>query len=436
MRAPPESTVTPGALYLAEIHEQPDALLRLLAHEADVAAAAHAMVERDPVVVRLVGHGTSDNAASYGVYAFGLLPGWTALRDSISLSVYYGARLDFSRSVVIALSQSGRTPDVVDYVQRARAGGALTIGLTNQLDSALAAAAEITLPLWAGPELSVAATKTYFNELATLALLAGGVAGRGSEVADDLRRVAGLLARALPELEYAATQLAVPFAFVGRMFVVGRGPEFATAREIALKLTETCRVAAEPLTATALAHGPIAALDPLFPLWAIATDDPSLPSVLEAVARAQAAGATVIASGNAADAIEGAAYALPVPKAPGLVLAPLLSVVPGQLFAGALAHAKGLDSDHPQASARLRWRDDTTSAPARRPRDAESAVLAGRRQRRPRLHGGAGRLRQHRRARAGRGCRTDAAGSGEPSPLSERGRLRSRRRREGHRLPG
>ena len=88
-------------------------------------------------------------------------------------------------------------------------------------------------------------------------------------------------------------------------------------------------------------------LDPLFPLWAIATDDPSLPSVLEAVARAQAAGATVIASGNAADAIEGAAYTLPVPKAPGLVFSPLLSVVPGQLFAGALAHAKGLDSDHP-----------------------------------------------------------------------------------------
>ena len=131
------------------------------------------------------------------------------------------------------------------------------------------------------------------------------------------------------------------------MFVVGRGPELATAREIALKLTETCRVAAEPLTATALAHGPIAALDPLFPVWAIATDDPSLPSVLEAVARAKAAGATVIASGNAAAAIESASYTLPVSKAPGLVFAPLLSVVPGQLFAGALAQAKGLDPDHP-----------------------------------------------------------------------------------------
>ena len=162
-----------GSAYFAEIHEQPAALLRLLEHEADYAAAARAMAARAPVVVRLVGHGTSDNAASYGVYAFGLLPGWTALRDSISLSVYYGATLDFSRSIVIALSQSGRTPDVVDYVERARAGGALTIALTNQPDSALASAVEIPLLLHAGPELSVAATKTYFNELGALAKLPG-----------------------------------------------------------------------------------------------------------------------------------------------------------------------------------------------------------------------------------------------------------------------
>ena len=195
------STPAPGALYLAEIHEQPEALLRLLDHEADFAAAARTMATREPVVVRLVGHGTSDNAASYGVYAFGLLPGWTALRDSISLSVYYDATLDFSRSIVIALSQSGRTPDVVDYVERARAGGALTLALTNQAESALAQAAEIAVPLHAGPELSVAATKTYFNELAALALLAGYVASRGAEVADDLRRVAGLLVESLPRSE-------------------------------------------------------------------------------------------------------------------------------------------------------------------------------------------------------------------------------------------
>ena len=89
--------------------------------------------------MRLVGHGTSDNAASYGVYAFGLLPGWTALRDSISLTVYYDAAIDFASSAVVALSQSGQTPDVVEYVQRARADGALTIALTNDPASELGA---------------------------------------------------------------------------------------------------------------------------------------------------------------------------------------------------------------------------------------------------------------------------------------------------------
>ena len=341
--APPN----PGELFLAEIREQPEALMRLLEHEQDFDAVSRALVDRKPAVVRLVGHGTSDAAASYGVYAFGLLPGWTAMRDSISLTVYYDAKLDLSTSVVVALSQSGETPDVVEYVSRARARGALTIAVTNGPESELGRAADATLPLMAGPERAVAASKTYVNQLAALALLAGGAAGRGREIGDGLRRVAELVAGALDPLERAVPAVATAFAYVGRMYVIGRGIEFATAREIALKLTETCRVAAEPLTATDLAHGPIAALDALFPVWTIASRDESLPALVDAAARVREAGATVVASGNAASEIEGATYALPVPEPPIPILAPLLSVVPGQLFAGALAHAKGLDADRP-----------------------------------------------------------------------------------------
>jgi glucosamine--fructose-6-phosphate aminotransferase (isomerizing) len=297
--------------------------------------------------VRLVGHGSSDNAASYGVYAFGLLPGWTALRDSISLSVYYGAEVDVASSAVIALSQSGRTQDVVEYVTRARSRGALTIALTNEPESELALAAEVVLLLAAGPELAVAATKTYVNQLAALALLAGCAARRGAQLADWLRHVARLLGDSLAGLEESVRSIALAFAYVGRMFVVGRGLEFATAREIALKVIETCRVAAEPLTATALSHGPVAALDPLFPVWVVASHDATLQAVVEASERARRAGAAIVASGNAATAIESAAYALPLPEPPSPVLSPLLSVVPGQLFAAALAHAKGLDADRP-----------------------------------------------------------------------------------------
>src|SRR6266498_5773692 len=337
----------PGELFRAEVREQPEALLRLLEHEADFASVSRALVDRAPSIVRLVGHGSSDAAASYGVYALGLLPAWTAMRDSISLSVYYDAKLDLSQSVVVALSQSGETPDVVEYVSRARARGALTVAVTNGPDSELGRAADATLPLVAGPERAVAASKTYVNQLAALALLAGGAAGRGREIGDGLRRVAELLAGALDQLERAVRPVATAFAYVGRMYVIGRGIEFATAREIALKLTETCRVAAEPLTATDLAHGPVAALDSLFPVWVIASHDESLPAVIDGVARVREAGATIVASGTAATEIEGAAYRLPVPQPPIPLLSPLLSVVPGQLFAASLARAKGLDPDHP-----------------------------------------------------------------------------------------
>jgi glucosamine--fructose-6-phosphate aminotransferase (isomerizing) len=336
-----------GSDFLTEIHEQPAALRAMLEHESAYARVATAARERGATTVRMVGHGSSDNAASYGVYAFGLLPRWTALRDSITLTAYYDARLDMSGSTVIALSQSGRTRDVIDYVTRARSTGAFTVALTNDITSDLAGAAEEVLPLAAGPERSVAASKTYLNQIAALGLFAAYAATEGRRFSVGIRETADLLEAAIPALEQQARTVALSFASVGRMFVVGRGIEFATAREIALKLLETCRVAAEPLTATALAHGPVAALDPLFPVWIVASDDETLPAVVEAAERVRAAGATLVASGTAAAALSGAAYTLPVPKPSDPLLSPLLSVVPGQLFASALARARGLDADHP-----------------------------------------------------------------------------------------
>jgi glutamine---fructose-6-phosphate transaminase (isomerizing) len=348
----PESVSTdghaaPGAQLRAEIHEQPAALARLLEHDDEYARVAAIARARGADVVRMVGPGSSDNAASFGVYAFGLLPRWTALRDSITLTVHYGTELDLSRSTVVGLSQSGRTPDVIAYVERARAGGAFTIALTNDPESDLARAAEAVLPLAAGPERAIAATKTYLNQVAALALLAGHAAGRGRELAEGVRRTADELSALIPALEQRVATVALPFAHVGRMFVIGRGVEFATAREIALKLLETCRIAAEPLTVTDLAHGPVAALDPLFPVWAIASRDDTLAAALEATARVREAGAMLVASGTAAEEVSGASYTLPVPEPALPLLAPLLSVVPGQLFAWAVARAKGLDPDRP-----------------------------------------------------------------------------------------
>jgi glucosamine--fructose-6-phosphate aminotransferase (isomerizing) len=342
-----------GRHFLAEVHEQPAALLSLLDRADEYRSAARVLRERRPRLLRLIGHGSSDAAAAFGVYAFGLLPGWTAVRDSISLLVYYDARIDFADSVVVALSQSGQTPDVIAYVDRARAQGALTIALTNDPRSELAGAAAISLPLAAGAERSIAASKTYLNTLAALALLAGSCAEDGRQTEDELRAVADLLAAELEPLEHAVSEVALAFAYVGRMYVIGRGIEIATTREVALKLKETCRVAAEPLTATDLVHGPIAALDAMFPVWTIASRDASLPALVEAATRVRDAGATLVASGSAASSIEGASYVLPAPEPPRALLSPLLSVVPGQLFAASLAQAKGLDPDRPQGLSKI-----------------------------------------------------------------------------------
>ena len=269
----------PGARFLEEIREQPAALLHLLEGDADFARVAAEIRERGATTIRMAGHGSSDNAASYGTYAFGLLPGWTAFRDSISLTTYYGAKLDLSGCTALALSQSGRTPDVVEYARQARRRGAYVVAFTNDTSSELAHEADAVLGLNAGPELAVAATKTYVNQVAALGLLAAHAAGEGESFAAGIRATVEVMSHFIRVLESRIAKVAIPFAYAGRMFVVGRGTEFATAREIALKLLETCRIAAEPLTATDLAHGPVAALDSLFPVWAIASDDATLPAV-------------------------------------------------------------------------------------------------------------------------------------------------------------
>jgi glutamine---fructose-6-phosphate transaminase (isomerizing) len=178
-------------------------------------------------------------------------------------------------------------------------------------------------------------------------LLAGYAARRGHEVAAGMKLVAGQMRAALPALEAAVAPIATTFAYVGRMYVIGRGIELGTSREIALKLTETCRIAAEAVTSTDLSHGPIAALDAMFPVWTIASRDECLPALVAAAQLARRAGATLVASGSAADEVPDAEFRLPVPEAPLPVLSPLLSVVPGQLFAAALSRAKGLDADQP-----------------------------------------------------------------------------------------
>lgn len=336
------------SLLRQEIQEQPCCLMRLVAAATAFSDARKLLRAHNTRAIRLVGHGSSDNAACYGVYAFALLAGLPAVRDSISLPVYYRTESRLENSAVVALSQSGRTPDVVAYVERARAARVPTIALTNDPSSPLAEVANVTVPLLAGRERAIAATKTYTSELAALAILAAHLGGRAAEVTDAIRRLVETMAAHLREGEFSRLEkLASVLAHAGRMFVVGRGFEYATARELALKLTETCRVATTALTSTDLAHGPIAAVDSQFPVLAITSLDDALPAVLSALDRARRAGATIVLFGNAAGLVDGVTGTAPVPSVPLPVLSPIMSIVPGQLFADSLARARGLNPDLP-----------------------------------------------------------------------------------------
>ena len=341
--------MTGGEALLAEIREQPAAWRRLAdAHEPITELGARLARDR-PALVRLVGHGTSDHVAVYASYALRLLCGWTALGDAMSPALYYGVPAAAPGEVAIAFSQSGETGDVVAWLRAAADAGARPVAVTNVAGSALAASApDATVLAHAGEERSIAATKTYTGMLGAVALLGAGAAGRGAAMAAALRTAADAAETALPRLEADTARLAERFSDVQRLYVVARGVELATADEVALKLTEVAYVSAKALTATGMAHGPVAALEPGFPVWAVAGDDAALAAVAEAAARAREAGAPVIATGPAAARIAGAAVTIPTPDAGERLLAPLLSVLPGQLAARALALAKGLDPGTPR----------------------------------------------------------------------------------------
>lgn len=344
------AAATGAELLLDEIREQPAAWRRLLDREEEIAALGQRLAAERPSLVRFAAHGTSDHAATYAMYALRLLCGWTILRDSMSLSLSYGAPTATPGELAVGLSQSGETPDVVAWLHAARIAGATAVAVTNAGDSSLARGADGVLPLAAGPERSIAATKTYTCTLAALALLGAHAAGpeRGAALAAALRGTADLAEDALPRLERAVGPIADVLASTDRLYAVARGIELATAAEVALKLTEIAYLAAKALTATSMAHGPVAALDRSFPVWAVAGDEATLPAVEEAVRRARDAGAPVIATGPEAGALDGATFTLATPHAPDPLLSPLLSVLPGQLFARTLALAKGIDPGAPR----------------------------------------------------------------------------------------
>jgi len=324
-----------------EILEQPAAVARLLDRERRNAAALAALWRpaRIPFVL-IAARGTSDNAARYAQYAFGLASRLPVALAAPSLVTLYGLPPRLGGALVIGISQSGRSPDIIETIAAARRGGSPTLAITNDAGSPLARAAGEVLPLHAGEERSIAATKTYTAELAAVALLVLSFARRRKEL-DALLKVPDAMERALRS-EAAAHRAAHALEGAERAVVLARGVHYPTAFEIALKLKELALLFAEPFSAADFQHGPIAMAEKNLPVIVVSPPATRPEAEMRAVARDLARrGSPVIRIGPRGKG------AIPSPVVPEF-LAPLVSVIPGQLLAYHAALARGLDPDRPR----------------------------------------------------------------------------------------
>lgn len=324
----------------AEIAEIPDAIERLLTGSAAEIAEAGALLRRlSPPVVVTVARGSSDHAASAFKIACEILTGVPVASLGPSIASIYGSVPRLKGAVALAISQSGRSPDLVAALQAARQGGGATVAIVNVERSPLAEAADITIPLRAGPERSVAATKSFVSSAAAaLAVLAAW--RRDSALREALSRLPATL-RAAPADSWSA---ALPeFAAASSLYVLGRGPGLAIAMEAALKFKETSILHAEAFSSAEVQHGPMSLVQGGFPVLAFLQDDAARPGLLDTVARLAAQGGRVFLVGGEAPG----AVTLPVP-ATGHPLTDSIAAITGfYRFVEALSRARGLDPDNP-----------------------------------------------------------------------------------------
>jgi glutamine---fructose-6-phosphate transaminase (isomerizing) len=334
---------------LREIDEQPGALARLLAQRRDEVREVAARIRVfDPAWVVIAARGTSDNAARYAQYVLGAFNQLSVALAVPSLFTQYGAPPRLGRALTIGISQSGQSPDVVSVIEEARRQGGLTLAITNEVESPLAKAADLTLLLASGTEHAIAATKTYTNQLLMLAMLSVEL-GEDPQRRDELETVPHAVEAVLGATDAEViNQLALLFVNAGRFLVLGRGFNYCTAFEIALKMKETSYVLAEPYSPADLLHGPIAMLEYGFPVVVVAPSGKASADVHALIDLLRTRRARVIALSDREDVLARTTSHIRLPEGVPEWLSPIVSVVPGQLWARSLAMAKGIDSDRPR----------------------------------------------------------------------------------------
>jgi glucosamine--fructose-6-phosphate aminotransferase (isomerizing) len=336
-----------------EILEQPAVLRHLIDTQTPVVkAVAEEIQGRSIDTVFLTARGTSDNAGLYAKYLWGAHNGLPIALAAPSLFSIYRRPPRLNRTLVVGISQSGQSPDIVSVVEEGRRQGVLTLAITNAPDSPLAEASDYVLDVCAGPERAVAATKSYTAQLMAIALLSVAMEDAGVSPEEDrwatLRDVPDWV-DAMLDLDADIRWMTERYRYMDQCVVLGRGYNYATAYEWALKLKELTYTVAGPYSSADFQHGPIAMVAQGFPVFAVAPDGAVFPHMLKLLKELKEKyQVELLALSNREKLLDIADTRVKLPASLPEWVSPLVSIVPAQLLCYHLTRAKGLSTETPR----------------------------------------------------------------------------------------
>lgn len=333
------------SVLFSEISQQPKALEKFLSNELINVRRVCNKISGKFEYILIAARGSSDNAARYAQYVFGIQNRIQVALATPSLFTIYNTPPNLKGALVIGISQSGESPDIVSVIQEARRQNCPTLGITNYAHSPLAKSTDFTFLLNAGMEKAIAATKTYTSSLCALALLSASLKENDdsikqlSEMPRIIQKTIELQTSFLPEVQR--------YRYAEQCTVIGRGYNYSTAFEIALKIKELNQIITEPYSSADFRHGPIAMIHKGTPIFVIAPKDQMYSTLYELIHLLEEKGGEIIIVSDEKSILEKGNLSFPIPSNIPEWLTPIAAVIPGQLFAMQLAIEKGLNPDHP-----------------------------------------------------------------------------------------
>jgi glucosamine--fructose-6-phosphate aminotransferase (isomerizing) len=330
-----------------EIYQQPDVLEHLFATQMDAAHQVASRVRSAGIqYVFIAARGTSDHAALYAKYLWGIHNSLVVAEAAPSLFSLYGQPPRLNGALVVGISQSGQSPDIVGVLEEAARQGAQTVAITNNPDSPLGRTAHNLINICAGVEEAVAATKTYSAELGAIAMLSAAL-GEDERRLAELDAVPDKLREAL-KADSQIERLSEPYRYAEHCVVLGRGYNYATAFEWALKLKELAYIAAQPYSSADFRHGPIAVVERGMPVLAAAPQDAVFPDMLDLLQTLVRQRADLVVLSDVDEALALARAPLRIPAGIPDWLTPLVAIGPAQLFCYHLTRTRGFDTEKPR----------------------------------------------------------------------------------------